>query len=148
MKNKIRLTLPEGITELTASEYQRLIDGRPDTGATEPERENKYKNQKVLTSDGFVFDSRKEARRYDQLLLMKRQGLIINFERQVKFILLESVPKLFRSKSYVADFVVEYADGRKEVEDVKSDFTRKDRVYKLKKHLLYITHNILIKEII
>ena len=131
---------------LTAQKYQDLLNGG--RWERDPEPENKYKNKKVLTSDGLTFDSRSEARRYDQLLLMKRTGAIINFERQVKFILLEAVPKLFRSKSYIADFVVEYPDGRKEVEDVKSAFTRKDRVYKLKKHLLYTTHNILIKEII
>ena len=43
----------------------------------------------------------------------------------------------FRKVEYVADFVVEYFDGRKEVVDVKSEITRTKRDYVIKKKLMY-----------
>lgn len=99
-----------------------------------PRRKNKYGNEKV-TVDGVVCDSKKEARRFAELNILQRGGIIKNLERQVKF---ELIPKQAdeRAVSYYADFVYEEIDsGKKIVEDVKSVATRKDKVYVIKRKL-------------
>lgn len=73
--------------------------------------------------DGIVFDSELEMRYYrDVILPQSRSGQIASFELQKKY---ELQPKFtHEGKSvqaivYVADFYVEYADGRCEVIDTK-----------------------------
>lgn len=48
---------------------------------------SKYHSKKI-TVDGETFDSKKEYRRYRELLLLERAGLITNLQRQVKFLLI------------------------------------------------------------
>ena len=48
---------------------------------------NKYKNIKVI-SNGDTFDSKKELKRYQELLLLEKQGKIKNLVRQCKVNLL------------------------------------------------------------
>lgn len=48
---------------------------------------NKYYSKKV-TIDGETFDSKKEARRYRELLLLEKAGEITGLERQVPFVLI------------------------------------------------------------
>ena len=105
-------------------------------------KQNKYGNKKT-TVDGITFDSVKEASRWQELRLMERAGEITGLNRQLR---IELIPKtkLYRSVSYVADFV--YFDKRTKktvYEDVKG--CRTD-VYKLKKKLLYWRHGIEILE--
>lgn len=102
--------------------------------------------------NGVTFDSRKEARRYGELLLMQRADSISDLRRQVTF---ELVPKqrdprggYMRSVKYIADFV--YYDrrlGKTVVEDVKSDATRKLQAYVIKKKLMLQVHGIRITEV-
>ena len=47
----------------------------------------KYRNKRV-TIDGIVFDSKKEASRYKQLVKREQDGEISNLQRQVKFTLI------------------------------------------------------------
>ena len=77
------------------------------------------------------FDSKKELKRYNELVLLERAGEISSLRRQVTFTLLnaayEEVPVqlktkirfkrvcLFRETTYVADFVY-YKDGEEVVE--------------------------------
>lgn len=100
-------------------------------------RESKYGAHKTEV-DGIIFDSRKEARYYNDLKLLQRGKVVVSFERQVSYVLQES----FRHKSckrkvmpivYIADFVVHYSDGHTEVVDVKGYRTPE---YLLKKKLL------------
>lgn len=87
---------------------------------------NKYGNKKVEV-DGITFDSALEARYYKHLKLLKKQGIVKDFELQPKFELLESFKKngkTYRAITYNADFKVEYADGRIEVIDVKGMVTQ------------------------
>ena len=100
----------------------------------------KLNNQKV-TIDGIEFDSRKEAQRYKELLLLQRAGVIQNLELQKRYELIpaqyETVetgeyykigvkkgqPKtkqvcIEQSVVYIADFVYE-ENGQTIVEDVK-----------------------------
>lgn len=86
----------------------------------------KYRNKKVV-ADGIEFDSMLEARYYKHLKLLKEQGIVIDFELQPKFELLESFKKngkTYRAITYQADFKVKYADGRIEVIDVKGMVTQ------------------------
>lgn len=105
----------------------------------------KYKNFKV-TVDGEKFDSRKEAGRWKELLLMQRAGLITDLNRQVHYLL---IPAQFingvcveRSVSYVADFVYK-ENGQLVVEDTKG---LKTDVYIIKRKLMLSVYGIRIRE--
>lgn len=105
---------------------------------------SKYGNRKTVV-DGIEFDSEKEAKRYGELKMMQKAGLIGFLELQVQFALETPAGKICE---YVADFFyLDQATGEKVVEDVKSDATRKNRVYRLKKKLMKQLLNIDIKEV-
>lgn len=108
-------------------------------------RRRKYGNIPV-EYDGQRFDSRKEGIRYIGHKADKALGKIKDFERQVKF---ELIPKTdrYRPIAYVADFVITLPDGRKVIEDTKSPITRKDRVYRIKKIMMYWKYGIEINEV-
>lgn len=108
---------------------------------------NKYHNRKTVV-DGITFDSKKESDYYCQLKMLKMAGEIDDFELQVPF---ELQPKykrdgrIIKAINYIADFVVIYKDGHKEVVDVKGTLTD---VYKIKKKmLLYKYKDIIFKEV-
>lgn len=52
----------------------------------------KYHNRKVRR-DGLTFDSQKEHRRYNELLLLEQAGKIKNLRRQVKFLLIPTAAR-------------------------------------------------------
>lgn len=94
---------------------------------------NKY-NAKKVSVDGIEFDSKKEAKRYQELLLLQKAGEIYMLERQKVYELLpaqrepDTVGKrggvikgklLERAVEYVADFVYTDKNGKTVVEDVK-----------------------------
>jgi len=97
-------------------------------------RKNKYNNKKTMV-DGITFDSKKEAKFYEELKLLKAAGEIKEIELQPMFVLLEKEEDRVtgRGIKYYADFKIIYADDSVEVVDVKG---RKTNVYKLKKKLL------------
>lgn len=124
---------------------------------------NKYRNKKVVV-DGMVFDSRKELRRWQELLTLQRQGLISNLQRQFEFELIpnqydveerysEKTGKRLQDKQklverkvcYVADFAYR-ENGKLVVEDTKSPATR-TKDYIIKRKLLLYIFGIKIKEI-
>ncbi len=94
----------------------------------------KYRNHKVQ-AHGRAFDSKKEAQRYFELLLMHRAGVISEPQCQIPFDIYASNGELVAK--YVADF--EYtvvATGKIEREDVKGGEATKTRLYRLKIKLL------------
>lgn len=107
---------------------------------------SKHRNIKTVV-DGITFDSKKEARRYKELMLLLQAGKITNLELQKKY---ELIPKQRKSNgklelacSYVADFV--YIEGGIQVvEDVKGKATRD---YIIKRKLMLKVHGIEIKEV-
>ena len=118
---------------------------------------NKYRNKKVVYN-GIVFDSKKEAQRYSELLLLENAGAISNLQMQVKYVLIPaqrepSVPKkrggvkpgklIERECSYIADFVYQ-ENGKTIVEDTKGIRTKE---YVLKRKLMLWVHGIRIKEV-
>ena len=121
---------------------------------------NKYHAKKYTSSDGEVFDSKREARRYEELLLLLRGGLIAELKRQVKFLLIPAQREpdrvgvrgglvrgasIEREVSYIADFVyVDTDSGKQVVEDVKGVRTKD---YVIKRKLMLWVHGIRIREV-
>lgn len=91
------------------------------------------------TRHGILFDSIKEANRYDDLLLMQRCGEIEYLERQVKFRLVVEGELI---GTYVADFVYK-ENGKQVVEDSKGFRTA---TYRMKYKLMKAIHKIKIFE--
>jgi len=105
-------------------------------------RAGKYGNHKT-GAGGRTFDSKKEARRYGDLLMLARVGKIKDLELQVEFPLIVNDVLVC---TYVADFSY-MQDGKRVVEDVKSAATRKNRAYRIKAKLLRALTGIDIEEI-
>ena len=103
----------------------------------------KYGNIRII-SDGEVFDSKLEQRRYDMLKLLERAGYITALKHHEKFTLVEK-SKYGREIYYEADFTY-YEKGAFIIEDCKCEAT-KTPLYKLKKRLLAEKYGYLIKEI-
>ena len=106
----------------------------------------KYKNQKVEYG-GKIFDSKKEYKRYRELLLLLKKNLIGQLRTQVKY---ELIPanEHEKSMSYYADFVyMNMETGEEIVEDAKSEATRKISTYINKRKLMLDKYNIKIKEV-
>ena len=109
---------------------------------------SKYGNRKTEI-DGIWFDSAKEASYYLDLKFLLQIGRIKNLQRQVKYQLLPSQKGEIRNERpvyYIADFVYE-EDGKTVVDDVKSDITRKEPAYIIKRKLMKWVHNIEVREI-
>ena len=124
---------------------------------------NKYRNHKAY-SDGMMFDSRREARRYHELLMLQKAGKIRDLQRQVPFLLLpdqrepDTIGKrggihkgriIERKVVYIADFCYFNCDsGEYTVEDIKG--FKKGESYALfviKRKLMLYVHGIRVKEI-
>jgi len=97
---------------------------------------SKYYNKSVIIDD-HRFASRKEARRYQTLKLLQKNGNIRGLELQPRFLLQEGFEKdnvKYRPIYYVADF--QYFDFMKKritIEDVKG--FKKNRVFLLKQKM-------------
>ena len=106
---------------------------------------SKYHNKKVEI-DGEVFDSLKEASRWQELKLLERAGVIHGLSRQHRFELIPVQKKdgkvIERPITYIADFCY-VEDGKPVVEDCKG--MRTD-VYKIKKKLMLFVHGVEIRE--
>lgn len=96
---------------------------------------NKYGNKKV-TIDNILFDSKKEARRYQHLKNMQEAGLITNLVLQPKFVLQDAFMyknRTYRKIEYIADFsYVRVEDDILVVEDVKG---LKTDIFKIKEKM-------------
>lgn len=121
---------------------------------------NKYQAIKTVVN-GIEFDSRKEARRYQELLLLQRAGVIQDLKMQVKYILIPAQYETYerygkngqrlkdgqrlleKECAYVADFVYT-ENGIEIVEDTKGVKTKD---YIIKRKLMLYTHGIRIKEV-
>ncbi|HAD76268.1 MAG TPA: hypothetical protein DCG16_10825 [Gemmatimonadetes bacterium] len=107
---------------------------------------NKFNAVRTWNS-GYWFASKREARRYSELLLMEKAGEIEAIELQPAYRLFTPTPdgSLISTAKYVADF--RYRDipsGETVVEDVKGVRTQ---VYKLKKRWVEAQYGITITEV-
>ncbi|WP_081707620.1 DUF1064 domain-containing protein [Bacillus massiliigorillae] len=95
---------------------------------------SKYGSKKVEI-DGIVFDSKIEARYYEQLKWLQLHGEILFFRIQPRYLLQEAFVKngtKFRKIEYIADFEIHHTNGSIEVVDVKGMETE---AFKVKKKL-------------
>ena len=114
----------------------------------------KYRNVKT-EENGIKFDSKKEAKRYLELLARQEAGEIDDLRLQVNFTLQEGYTKpdgeRVRAIVYKADFAYKKRDGNGGytlyiVEDVKSKAT-KTRTYEIKKKLMREKFRIEVQEV-
>lgn len=101
---------------------------------------NKYGNRRTAI-DGITFDSRTEANRYAELKMLEKAGAISDLMLQVPYELQPSfmnneTGRKERAIKYVADFVYKDDHGKEIIEDVKSDATRLNPVYRIKKKMM------------
>lgn len=131
---------------MSEEEYAAYIAGRrtgsgqrscgiAETGQTR----RKYGNEPT-ERDGKRFDSRHEAQVYDRLRVECIAGEHAGLARQVAFYLPGGV-------KYIADFVTLEKDGRYRVYDAKSEATRRDKVYRIKKRQMKACLGIEIEEV-
>ena len=108
----------------------------------------KYHNKKCEYK-GLKFDSLKERNHYIILEHLEKTNQIKDLKRQVKFELQPSFKlngKTIRAINYIADFTY-LKDGVLVVVDVKSEITRKDKVYILKKKMFQYKYGMDIVEV-
>lgn len=101
------------------------------------ERTSKMHNVPTIVA-GIRFDSRKEARRYEELMALLRLGKIRDLRLQQDFTLQEAYTtpegRRIRAIRYRADFVyIDCATERRVIEDVKG---RRTDVYMMKRKMM------------
>lgn len=108
----------------------------------------KYRNKKTVV-DGYIFDSKLEAKRFNELKFMLKLGTIFDLTLQKKFTLQDGFRyngKAERAITYVCDFYYKDKQGVEYVEDAKGF---KTDVYAIKRKLfLFKYSHIVFKEII
>lgn len=133
---------------------QAQIAAKLAVGAVEKRKRSKYGNQSA-TRGKLRFDSQKEARRYDELILLLKAGEIFDLKLQPQFTLQESYitpeGERVRAIRYVADFSYCRAKGWEygntlTVEDVKSTATRTAQ-YKIKRKMFKAKYGFDITEV-
>jgi len=103
--------------------------------------------------DGYVFDSKKESRRYRELALLEKAGKIEKLVVHPRFMLQPAFfaplqEKRIRAVSCTWDFAY-VEDGREVVEDVKSEPTRKEAAYNIRKRwFIKMFPSILFREVV
>lgn len=132
---------------MTEDEYAALLSRRKagkDARSAQPNstpeaKRTKYGNRRT-ECDGMLFDSQHEVEVYKRLTLETKAGEHIQLFRQVAY-------KMPGSVKYIADFVTLEKDGRYTVWDAKSTATARDKVYRIKKRLMYECLGLEIKEV-
>lgn len=111
-----------------------------------PQMKSKYHSRKIETEVG-IFDSKKEYKRYLELLDLQKRGTIKGLKRQVPFELIPSQKiggkVVERACTYKADFVYTFM-GDQVVEDVKGFKTPE---YVIKRKLMLWIHGIKVTEV-
>lgn len=98
----------------------------------------KYGNKKVEV-DSIRFDSKAEAKYYTELKVLKRAGIIVDFELQPEFVIHDKFKdrqgNAHRAIKYRADFYVRYPSGVEEIVDVKGSPKTRTSDYMMKKKM-------------
>lgn len=131
---------------MTESDYAALL-AKQLGGSASPKKRSKSPHEKV-TEDGFTFDSGAEHGRYRELKLLLHAGVIKDLRVHTPWGLVVNGNKV---GTYKDDF--DYWERRGEgwefvCEDVKSEWTQKDRVWRRTKKLMLAIHKITIREIV
>ena len=114
-------------------------------------KRSKFFSKKVVV-EGITFDSKKEGEYYLKLKELEKKGTIKDLELQKEYILQDKFKigkKTRREIIYKADFkYISTEDDKLHVVDVKSPYTAKDKVYRLKKKLFEYKYGIELEEVI
>ena len=115
------------------------------------ERRSKFFSKKVVV-EGITFDSKKEGNIYLELKEKEKKGIIKDLELQKEYILQDKFKlnnKTRRAIMYKSDFTYKTTeDDKLHVVDVKSPYTAKDKVYRMKKKMFEYRYGIELEEII
>lgn len=111
---------------------------------------NKFGARKIRNAYG-EFDSKSEFLRYVELLDMQRRGVISSLQRQVKYEIIPAIMKTVemqlktktkyvervdeKAAHYTCDFQY-FQDGVLVIEDAKSEATRREKDYVLRRKLM------------
>lgn len=124
-------------TVVPVEEYRKTV--KSDKGGNK--RRNKYNAQKTMFN-GILYDSKLEARVAFKLESMRKAAgndRVTEIERQVTYSFDHNGVHICK---YVCDFVITFADGRKEWWDAKGVEMREG---KIKSHLMLAFYNITVK---
>lgn len=114
-------------------------------------KRSKFFSKKVIV-EGIKFDSKKEANTYLKLKELEKKGKIKDLELQKEYVLQEKFKlnnKTRRAITYKSDFTYKTTeDDKLHVVDVKSPYTAKDKVYRIKKKMFEYRYGIELEEII
>jgi len=104
---------------------------------------SKYGSNHAVSSDGRVFPSKRECKRYEELLLLEKLGEITDLECQVKWPL---IPKQEgeRAVTWTSDFQYRDKAGAFHVEDSKGCKTQQ---YIIRRKLMLFFHGVRIEEV-
>lgn len=127
---------------MTVKAFREYLNGRYGTPPSKEKKPSKFRNKKTEV-EGIKFDSLKEANRFRFLRQQQIEGRIKGLKLQHKF---EFVVNGERVCSYIADFTYTSNEAGFIVEDVKSEFTRRQPVYRIKKKLMKAVFGIEILE--
>ncbi len=117
-------------------------------------KNGRIEHTKIRVGD-LVFDSVAEHDRYLELRVLEEQGIISELECQPRYEILpkqETPPgeQNFRPVIYTPDF--RYRDSRRGgetvVEEVKSEYSRHEKDYVIRRKLIYYTMGVYVKEVI
>lgn len=126
------------------------LNGRTPPKESRKKAAVKYRNHPTEVN-GIRFDSKKEAQRYKHLMDRLKNGEISDLRLQAGFTLVEGFTTVtgerIRPERYVADFIYMDEMGERIVEDVKSEITRKNPAYRIKKKQMADKFGIVIREV-
>lgn len=102
----------------------------------------RYKSVKVYVIDGKEFPTKTQARKFCK----ERSIAYRHIETEERTVPVVKSVCIEKNAVYTADFVYYDADGNLVVEDTKSEYTRKEKDYVLRRKLMLHVHNIKILE--
>ncbi len=133
---QLRIASDSGPSRVPIPETATVVPAEPES----PAKARKYRNKPTMVN-GLTFASKKEAKRYQELDLMRQVGEIHNLTLQPKYAIIVEGIKIC---TYVADFSYQVRlSGATVVEDTKGV---KTPVYRLKRKLMKAVYGIDILE--
>lgn len=142
---------PEDIQRLGPGARKQILEqlGKQEAAKAAKRKYNNVPTVRQTPTGSIRFDSAAEARRYDELMLLRDAGEIEMLRLQPEFTLMDAWTSpngdRIRAIRYRADFAY-WKDGKLVVEDVKSKAT-KTKEYQIKKKVMANQLGIEIQEI-
>lgn len=134
----------ENVTEAHLKRYIKAEGGEAKPmGLITPTKQTKYHNQ-PKTVNGYRFDSKREADRYQELLLLEKAGEIRSLQCDKRYLHYKLIVCDRLVSRYTPDFRY-FKDGAFVIEDVKSGPTR-TQAYIIRKKLMRAIYGIEILE--